>query len=168
MHGWLPAGELWVGASLRQADGGAAIVESTMTVTRTELTWNLTVDVAHTFFVGGGEWLVHNACPNPGGINGNSTHRSAVAAMKDSLETKWGGGYKVEAGNSLKRYSRGQIPLNRKPDAVVIDDATGKIIEIGEAFRPLKTSTRPASGHELAKIPDYQQYGLPVLWWMVK
>ena len=139
-----------------------------MTMTRTELTWNLTVDVAHTFFVGGGEWLVHNACPNPGGINGNSTHRSAVAAMKDSLETKWGGGYKVEAGKSLSTYSGKQIPLNRKPDAAVIDRATGKVVEIGEAYRPLKTSTRPASSHELAKIPDYQQYGLPVLWWMVK
>jgi 5-methylcytosine-specific restriction endonuclease McrA len=25
--------------------------------------YNLTVDTAHTFFVGEGQWLVHNACP---------------------------------------------------------------------------------------------------------
>ncbi|MBX7213143.1 MAG: hypothetical protein K1X39_03930 [Thermoflexales bacterium] len=81
---------------------------------------------------------------------------------------KKGGGYNVEAGNSLKKYSKGTIPLNRKPDAVVIETATGNIVEIGEAYRPLKTSTRPASRHEFAKIPDYQQYNLPVLWWMVK
>jgi len=62
MHGWLPAGELWVGAGLRRADGGTGIVESATTVTRTELMWNLTVDVVHTFFVGGGEWLAHNTC----------------------------------------------------------------------------------------------------------
>ena len=69
---------------------------------------------------------------------------------------------------SLNLYFHGQIPLNRKPDAVVIETATDKIVEIGEAYRPLKTSTRPASRHEFAKIPDYQQYNLPVLWWMVK
>jgi len=27
--------------------------------------YNLTVDTAHTFFVGEGQWLVHNACPKP-------------------------------------------------------------------------------------------------------
>jgi hypothetical protein len=63
MHGWLPAGELWVGAGLRRAEGGAAIVESTMTVTRTELMWNLTVEQAHTYFVSTQAWLVHNQCP---------------------------------------------------------------------------------------------------------
>ena len=32
--------------------------------------YNLTVDTAHTFFVGQGQWLVHNAgvCPIPKGI----------------------------------------------------------------------------------------------------
>jgi hypothetical protein len=29
--------------------------------------YNLTVAVAHTFFVGDGRWLVHNACPIPPG-----------------------------------------------------------------------------------------------------
>ena len=87
--------------------------------------------------------------------------------LQDPVQKK-GGGYNVEAGNSLKKYSKGTIPLNRKPDAVVKELATGNIVEIGEAYRPLKTSTRPASRHEFAKIPDYQQYNLPVLWWMVK
>ena len=84
------------------------------------------------------------------------------------MQKKCGGGYNVGVAMSLNLYFHGQIPLNRKPDAVVKELATGNIVEIGEAYRPLKTSTRPASRHEFAKIPDYQQYNLPVLWWMVK
>jgi hypothetical protein len=35
--------------------------------------YNLTVDTAHTFFVGEGQWLVHNACrPKVPEIHGNS------------------------------------------------------------------------------------------------
>jgi len=82
MHGWLPAGELWVGAGLRRADGGAGIVESATTVTRTELMWSLTVDVAHTFFVGGGEWLVHNACGGAGPVR---IGKQAVQDLEDKL-----------------------------------------------------------------------------------
>ena len=32
--------------------------------------YNFTVDIAHTYFVGEGQWLVHNACPVIGDENG--------------------------------------------------------------------------------------------------
>ncbi len=59
--GWLPAGELLPGDSVRSARGTGA-VEAIESVAQPQLMYNLTVSEAHTFFVGDGQWLVHNAC----------------------------------------------------------------------------------------------------------
>jgi hypothetical protein len=63
-HGWLPAGELWVGAHVRKADGGYGLVQAIKLANRTQPMYNLTVEGAHTFFVGTQRWLVHNSCIN--------------------------------------------------------------------------------------------------------
>ncbi|MBI4760291.1 MAG: AHH domain-containing protein [Chloroflexi bacterium] len=60
--GWTPAEDLRMGDEIRQADGTTGRVWLTWTVYRTQAMYNLTVDTAHTFFVGEGQWLVHNAC----------------------------------------------------------------------------------------------------------
>jgi|LakMenEpi03Aug12_release.lakeMendotaPanAssembly.Ray.scaffolds.fasta_scaffold226868_3 hypothetical protein len=54
---WVDAGELHVGDAVRQA----GIVQAVVVVQRSQPTYNLTVAVAHTFFVGEQQWLVHNA-----------------------------------------------------------------------------------------------------------
>lgn len=41
-------------------DGGYGIVEAVVVVETNQRMYNLTVDGAHTFFVGDGAWLVHN------------------------------------------------------------------------------------------------------------
>ena len=44
-------------------DGDIGIVESIVVVEdANQPMYNLTVDEAHTFFIGDGEWLVHNTC----------------------------------------------------------------------------------------------------------
>ena len=64
MHGWLTAGELWAGVLVRDAAGAYEPVDWVVSVAQPQpqTMWNLTVDAAHTFFVGDGLWLVHNAC----------------------------------------------------------------------------------------------------------
>ena len=60
-RGWIDAGELEPGERIRQGDGGFGFVESVSFVVQPQSMYNLTVAEAHTFFVGQGVWLVHNA-----------------------------------------------------------------------------------------------------------
>ena len=60
---WVNAGELEVGDAVRQADGTTGMVQAVVVVERRQPMYNLTVADAHTFFVGDGEWLVHNQSP---------------------------------------------------------------------------------------------------------
>jgi len=50
-----------VGDDIRNADGTTGEVESIETEKDSQEMYNLTVDVAHTYYVGDGQWLVHNA-----------------------------------------------------------------------------------------------------------
>ena len=59
-YGWVQAGALWQGAHVRKADGSYGVVEATKTVERSQQMYDLTVDTAHTFFVGDKQFLVHN------------------------------------------------------------------------------------------------------------
>jgi hypothetical protein len=61
-RGWVAAGELWIGAHVRKADGTFGVVESIGFAYRPQPMYNLTVAEAHTFFVGEQQWLVHNTC----------------------------------------------------------------------------------------------------------
>ncbi len=60
-HGWVYAGDLAVGAQVRRADGGFGTVHAVTSVRQARIMYNLTVATAHTFFVGSGQWLVHNS-----------------------------------------------------------------------------------------------------------
>jgi hypothetical protein len=62
-QGWVPAGELWIGAHVRKADGSYGAVQTIGEAHWPQPMYNLTVAQAHTFFVGKQQWLVHNMCP---------------------------------------------------------------------------------------------------------
>ncbi|HPH98642.1 MAG TPA: polymorphic toxin-type HINT domain-containing protein [Anaerolineaceae bacterium] len=61
-EGWVPAGSLWMGAHILQADGTNGIIQEISFISSHAVMYNLSVDQAHTFFVGDGQWLVHNKC----------------------------------------------------------------------------------------------------------
>ena len=61
-NSWVAAGDLQVGDHIRKVDGTYGVVEFTETLEQSETMYNLTVENAHTFFVGEGQWLVHNIC----------------------------------------------------------------------------------------------------------
>jgi len=60
-RGWVTAGSLWPGAHVRRADGGAEVVRYLAPESRRQAMYDLTVDGAHTFFVGQRQLLAHNA-----------------------------------------------------------------------------------------------------------
>ncbi|WP_420594231.1 polymorphic toxin-type HINT domain-containing protein [Deinococcus sp.] len=57
---WVGAGRLSIGDKIKQADGTVGVVANVVTVQQTQQMFNLTVDEAHTFYVGEKGWLVHN------------------------------------------------------------------------------------------------------------
>jgi len=61
--GWTNAEDLQLGDDIRNADGSTGEVERVTTEEAAQEMYNLTVDEAHTYYVGDGQWLVHNACP---------------------------------------------------------------------------------------------------------
>jgi hypothetical protein len=67
-RGWVAASELKVGEHVRNAEGEYGAIEAVRTVEKSQPMYNLTVEKAHTYFVGDGQWLVHNACPKPSEI----------------------------------------------------------------------------------------------------
>ncbi|WP_425147461.1 polymorphic toxin-type HINT domain-containing protein [Deinococcus sp.] len=74
-------GDLKVGDQLKEADGGTGTVLNVLAVQQTQQMYNLTVDTAHTFYVGDNGWLVHNAgsggCP---ALIGDKWSKAAVDA----------------------------------------------------------------------------------------
>ena len=59
---WEAVFELQVGEEIQQADGTTGVVEGVVYHARPQMMYNMTVATAHTYFVGDGHWLVHNAC----------------------------------------------------------------------------------------------------------
>ncbi|HRF96443.1 MAG TPA: hypothetical protein PLZ51_14655 [Aggregatilineales bacterium] len=53
------------------ADGDFGTVDTVVITDGTAEVYNLTVDEAHTYFVGDGAWLVHNNCPPANNSNPN-------------------------------------------------------------------------------------------------
>ena len=56
------ASDLQIGDPIRKADGTTGEVELIEIKETSQEMYNLTVDTAHTFYVGEGQWLVHNTC----------------------------------------------------------------------------------------------------------
>lgn len=59
---WVAAGDLQVGDEIRTATGHPGKVESIRFAVDPQPMYNFTVAIAHTYHVGNGQWLVHNAC----------------------------------------------------------------------------------------------------------
>jgi RHS repeat-associated protein len=94
--GWVPAGKLWKGAHVRDEQGGYGVVQTIAYSRHSAVMYNLTVNTAHTYFVGAGRWLVHNACG--GGRPGLLARiKGAIKHAIDFLRNGWE--YKSKSGN---------------------------------------------------------------------
>jgi hypothetical protein len=80
--GWVNAEDLRTGDEVRQADGTTGTVWLRWNVETSQEMYNLTVDEAHTFFVGDGQWLVHNAGCDFGNLN---PYKPSIAGSFDSI-----------------------------------------------------------------------------------
>jgi hypothetical protein len=62
-HGWAEAAALYPGTKVKQLDGTTGMVDGYSIEVRPVIMYDLTVSDVHTFAVGEGQWVVHNAGP---------------------------------------------------------------------------------------------------------
>jgi len=89
---WVPACRLHAADKVRKADGLYGVVRSVVLVPRLQVMYNLTVAGAHTYFVGDGQWLVHN-CPTKYADFGDITTGQVKSGAR-KLQT---GGHTIDA-----------------------------------------------------------------------
>jgi hypothetical protein len=93
---WVNAGELQPNNWLRRANGETGIVKKLEWLTKTKRMYNLTVARDHTFFVGDGQWLVHNQNESPAsnftpghGLRGDSDTKNVIRLAQEMAANGW-------------------------------------------------------------------------------
>ncbi|MCC6176191.1 MAG: hypothetical protein IT305_12870, partial [Chloroflexi bacterium] len=94
--GWVKASDLRPGDRVHRAFGGTGPVTSVTVARQPQVMYNLTVDAAHTFFVGDDAWLVHN-CIDPGMLAKARAARDAIGE-KMKWKATVNGGYDRKTG----------------------------------------------------------------------
>jgi hypothetical protein len=103
---WIDAGDLTLGTEIVALDGTFGTIEAVTVAADAQPVYNLTVDTAHTFFVGDGQWLVHNE----------------IACWPENKEiTELGTTLAQEAKNALREVP----PSYRKKITIAVANADG-------------------------------------------
>lgn len=127
-RGWVDADKLYVGEYIQQANGTPGVVEAITVVPRLQVMYSLTVDVAHTFFVGDQQWLVHNTnCA--GGCSGKQA-RLRELASDDKVSSAERGWLKQEINN----VERGKRTTIRNPSGKDLAHRRGKEARKGYSY----------------------------------
>jgi hypothetical protein len=134
-RGWVEASALRVGDHVPSATAGPGVVSDVSWLRGPDRMYDLTVDVAHTFFVGDGGWLVHNRnCPDVTVTSERAARRQAFRDL--GIPTSRG-------GRPFKRITLfGRNPNLRGPR--------------GEPYEELRVPGRPPVKHHSRghRFPD--------------
>ena len=147
---WLPAGELQVGDTIDTAQGGTGIVEAISFVYAPQPMYNLTVATAHTYFVGDGQWLVHNSCLEriqKGVANTISPYLSDIRRLAPDAQV----GFRGSLARGTKGPHKGNAPFdpsNFDIDAFIVSDELAARFPSREWFR---------SGNKIPELANIQQ-----------
>lgn len=127
-HQWVNAADLKAGEQLRQPDGTVLLITAVRNYHRTSLTYNLTVDQLHTYYVLAGSTpvLVHNVgnCP----VDGVEHGKIGEAASLNRLQTS---GYTDITPQVRFRNSQGKVFIadfvarNPQGDWVAVESKVG-------------------------------------------
>jgi len=134
---WVFAKALQIGDQIQKANQTTGTVNEVTFIYDAQAMYNLTVATAHTFFVGEGQWLVHNdfckwQFPNPGKANQAASRGWNNTDIQNILDSPALTGENINkaTGNSATYYYR--------PDGhyVVRDDVTGDIFHVSNTHDP--------------------------------
>jgi YD repeat-containing protein len=125
---WVQAGDLRTGDVLRTRHG-VVEVSRTAAFSAAARVFNLTVASLHTYAVGSGGILVHNACPNPNGKNGGLAHQAGVADVEAGIQSRG-----LTAEREYRIETPGGAKSARYVDAVG-KDGSGAVVEMHQVGR---------------------------------
>jgi hypothetical protein len=123
-RGWVAAGDLELGEHVRTADGTFGEVETINVRNETRAMYNLTVATAHTFFVGEGQWLVHNDCLEAiqqQVADAMQPHLDAIKSIAPDAEV----GFRGSLARGRKGPHKGNAPFDPSAfdvDAFIVSD----------------------------------------------
>jgi hypothetical protein len=160
-RGWVDAGELQVGEHIHTADWDFGTVESVETLQQTQVMYNLTVDEAHTFFVGDGQWLVHNACrleylgdntwkSEEGLIYADDWHNPKTGSVTNRVQHVM-----RHASDDVTRNAHGVFSAPRDEVLELVDEAflrAGDINNVRDAVVSSRLVTDPLTGNRVKAI----------------
>ena len=129
-QGWIPAGALQVGEKILRANGQVGTVKRIAVTKQLQVMYNLTVADAHTFFVGDGQWLVHNECRKVLQTGGNTLDKGTLKEL------------------GLSKQQGKQAIESLKADLGFRNDFHAKIWSNGDV-------THPKTGEVLGNLFDY-------------
>lgn len=134
LRGWVPAEDLHAGDAVRRANGTYGRVDNVRIERRTQRMYNLTIADAHTFFVGEGEWLVHNTCRAfPGGTP--SPFGQRLADLADGFYSKLGFWEKNHTTIAVTEINgRLYVTVNGNADKRAIPKIEAAVNEAGGTF----------------------------------
>lgn len=120
---WVNASELHINNLVIGASSGTGILGRIQILTQSQMMYNLTVAQAHTFFVGHGQWLVHNAGP--------CVSFQKLGGFSQDVLTK---GYHLnsivgEINLTPTRLANGTIQLAVGPAGTTTGNITNKIVQ---------------------------------------
>ncbi len=153
--GWVEAEDLRVGDKVRQVSGDSGTITAIEVEQREQMMYNLTVAVAHTFYVGDGGWLVHNACSL--GRHGDlkrirdgaqSHHLNQDAAFRSVIPREEGAAIKLR-GNAFTERGSQHYEAHREMEAFWNQfrnggTRSGEVPTIAEYNQALEQSLRSA------------------------
>ncbi|MGB8343357.1 MAG: polymorphic toxin-type HINT domain-containing protein [Ktedonobacteraceae bacterium] len=129
-QGFVPVGQLKLGMHVLRADGRYGVITGYKVVPGAKVMYNLEVAQDHTFTVGIGQWVVHNAtCPVK---DLNPVHSPATSGSRPELEKL----SDQELLNSVNNSTNN--------DPIQINTQTGKIMDgNGRAYELLRRAALP-------------------------
>lgn len=104
---------------MRQADGKYGVIEAVSFVVHPQVMYNLTVHDSHTFYVGVGQWLVHNDCGDQASdTSGSSSQQYQQPKYQPTrnIETEING--RLFSGHALDQMQNRGIPLSEVENAI--------------------------------------------------
>ena len=134
-RGWQPASALQIGDAIVSAKTQSGVIQQIVFVNQPQQMYNLHVEEAHTFFVGRGQWLVHNTCLRD---------PKTIRFTQDSIKAEFKTGDSVD--NLIQKLKSGELTADQIPP-IRIFEKNGKIYSLDnrrlytfqEANVPLRT-----------------------------
>jgi hypothetical protein len=132
---WVPAAALEIDSQVQRANGTTGIVEAIEFIHNSQLMYNLTVAAAHTYFVGEGQWLVHNTCK---WLGSGTVPRFGedLANLADNIHSQVGQFWPRRNSTTAVSEVNGRIYVSSFGDARAVDELKALADQRGYTFVP--------------------------------